>query len=144
MTPKIVDCPSMSTIGRSCVTIKAVCVHFHSSDNRETLFDAEISCLHKDAEFHNDVSDDKKMWCDEKSGCVHVHVSDNWETLCDTENFLLSSDVDNRKTLCCVTTKAVCVHVHVSDNRGTLFDAKNSRLLVHADNEETLCDEKSG
>ena len=27
VTPKIVDCPSMSTIGRSCMTIQAVCVH---------------------------------------------------------------------------------------------------------------------
>ena len=68
MIPEIVNCSSMSTIGRSCMTIKAVCVHFHVSDNRETLPDAKISCLHVDAEFYDDVSDNGKKWCDEKSG----------------------------------------------------------------------------
>jgi len=126
------------------MTMEAVCAYFYMSDNRDTLSDAEISCLHVDAGFYNEVSDDKKMWCDEKSGCVHVHVSDNWEMLFDTENSSLSFDVDNWKTLCCVTTKAVWLHVHVSDNRGTLCDAKNSRLPVYSDNRETLCDEKSG
>ena len=68
MTSKIVDCPSMSTIERSCVTIKAVCVHFHVSDKKETLFDAEICCLHVDAGFYIDVSDNAAEWCDDKSG----------------------------------------------------------------------------
>ena len=68
MTPNIVDCSSMSTIERSCRTINAVCVHFYVSDNREPLSDAKISCLNVDAGFNNDVSDNGKKWCDEKSG----------------------------------------------------------------------------
>ena len=62
MTPNIVDCSSMSTIGRICRTINAVCVHFYMSDNRETLSDAKISCLHVDAGFYNDVSNNGKKW----------------------------------------------------------------------------------
>ena len=38
------------------------------SDSRETLSDAKISCLHVDAGFYNDVSDNGKKGCDEKSG----------------------------------------------------------------------------
>ena len=56
----------MSTIGRSSVTIEAVCVHFHVSDNRETMSDAETSCLPDDA-------------------VLHVDLSDNWEGVCDEE-----------------------------------------------------------
>ena len=37
MTLKIVDRLSMSTIGKRCVTITAVCVHVQMSDNRETM-----------------------------------------------------------------------------------------------------------
>ena len=45
MTLKIVGCLSMSTIGKRCVTITAVCVHVHMSDNRETMSEAENSWL---------------------------------------------------------------------------------------------------
>ena len=34
MTQNIVGCLSMSTIGKRCVTIKAVCIHVHMSDIR--------------------------------------------------------------------------------------------------------------
>jgi len=50
------------------MTIEAVCAYFYVSDNRETLSDAEISCLHVDAGFYNDVSDNGAEWCDDKSG----------------------------------------------------------------------------
>ena len=56
------------------MTIKAVCVHFHASDNRESMSDAETSCLPDDAVFHVDVSDNKERLCDEKSclrACSH-------------------------------------------------------------------------
>jgi len=56
------------------VTINAVCVHFHVSDNRETMSDAETSCLPDDAVFHADVSDNKERLCDEKGylrACLH-------------------------------------------------------------------------
>ena len=66
MTLKIVDCLSMSTIRRRCVTITAVCVHVHMSDNREPLCDAEESWLPVDALLRDDVSDDWKWLCDEK------------------------------------------------------------------------------
>ena len=49
------------------MTIKAVCVHFHVSDNRETMSNSETSCLPDDAVFHVDVSDNKERLCDEKS-----------------------------------------------------------------------------
>ena len=42
------------------MTINAVCVHFHVSDNRETMSDAETSCLPDDAVFLVDVSDNKE------------------------------------------------------------------------------------
>ena len=57
----------MSTIKINYVTIISVCVHFHVSDNRETMFDAETSCLPDYAVLHVDVSDDKKWLCDEIS-----------------------------------------------------------------------------
>ena len=56
------------------MTINVVCVHFHVSDNRETMSDAETSCLPDDAVFHVDVSDNKERLCDEKSylrACLH-------------------------------------------------------------------------
>ena len=40
MALKIVGCLSMSTIEKHCVTIPAVCVQVHMSDNRETMFEA--------------------------------------------------------------------------------------------------------
>ena len=49
------------------MTIDAVCVHFHVSDNRETMSDAETSCSPDDAVFHVDVSDNKERLCDKKS-----------------------------------------------------------------------------
>ena len=54
--------------------MNAVCVHFHVSDNRETMSDAETSCLPDDAVFHVDVSDNKERLCDDKSylrACSH-------------------------------------------------------------------------
>ena len=56
------------------MTINAACVHFHVSDNRETMSDAETSSLPDDAVFHVDVSDNKKRLCVEKSylrACSH-------------------------------------------------------------------------
>ena len=49
------------------MTIKAVCVHFYVSDNRETMSDAETSCLPDDAVLHVDVSDNRESVCDEKN-----------------------------------------------------------------------------
>ena len=49
------------------MTIKAVCVHFHVSDNREKMFDAETSCLPDDAVLHVDVSDNRESVCDKKN-----------------------------------------------------------------------------
>ena len=43
MTQNIVGCLSMSTIGKRCVPIKAVCIHVHMGDNRGTLCDSENS-----------------------------------------------------------------------------------------------------
>ena len=56
------------------MTIKAVCVHFHVSDNRETMSDAKTSGLPDDAVFHVDMSDNKERLCGEKSylrACSH-------------------------------------------------------------------------
>ena len=61
MTLKIFDCLSMSTIKKRCVTIKAVCVHVHGSDNRETLCGAENSWLPVDV-------DNKETLCDDNRG----------------------------------------------------------------------------
>ena len=61
MALKIVGCLSMSIIKRRCVTITAVCVHVHVSDNRETLCGAENSWLPV-------VVDNKKTLCDDNSG----------------------------------------------------------------------------
>ena len=48
------------------MTTKTVCVHFHVSDNREKMYDAETSCLPDDAVLHVDVSDNRKSVYDEK------------------------------------------------------------------------------
>ena len=67
MTLKMVGCLSISTIGRRCVTIKAVCIHVHMSDNRGKLCDAEHSWLPVDV-------DNRETLCDDKSGlhtCSH-------------------------------------------------------------------------
>ena len=56
------------------MTITALCVHFHVSDNRETMSNGETSCLPDDAVFHVDVSENKERLCDEKSylrACSH-------------------------------------------------------------------------
>ena len=61
------------------MTIKAVCIHVHMSDNRETLCDAEIvGCL--------SMSTIGKRCVTIKAVCIHVHISDNRGTLCDSEN----------------------------------------------------------
>ena len=57
----------MSTIGKSSVMIKKVCVHFNVSDNREPIFDAETSCLPEYAVLHVDESDNRENVCDEKN-----------------------------------------------------------------------------
>ena len=57
----------MSTIGESSVTIKVVCVHFNVSDNRESMFDAETSCLPEYAVLHVDESDNREDVCGEKN-----------------------------------------------------------------------------
>ena len=49
------------------MTIKAVCVHFHVSDNREMMSDAETSCLPDYAVLHVDESDNRENVCDEKN-----------------------------------------------------------------------------
>ena len=48
--------------------MKAVCLHFNVSDNRESMFDAETSCL-PDYAVHQ------------------VDESDNWENVCDEKNY---------------------------------------------------------
>ena len=47
------------------MTMKAVCVHIHVSDNREAMSDAENSWLPIDALLRDDVIDDRKYLCDE-------------------------------------------------------------------------------
>ena len=49
------------------MTIKVVCVHFHVSDNRESMFDAETSCLPDYAVLHVDESDYRESLWDEKA-----------------------------------------------------------------------------
>ena len=48
------------------------------SDNRETLCDAENSCLPVDI-------DNRETLCDDKAVCIHVHMSNNRGTLCYSE-----------------------------------------------------------
>ena len=54
----------MSTIGKSSVTTKMVCVHFNVSDNRESMSDAETSCL---SDYAVDESNNRDNVCDEKN-----------------------------------------------------------------------------
>ena len=61
MALKIVGCLSMSTIGKRCVTIPAVCVHVHMSDNRETMSEAGNSWSPVDV-------DNKDPLCDDNIG----------------------------------------------------------------------------
>jgi hypothetical protein len=49
------------------VTTKMVCVHFNVSDNRESMFDAETSCLPDYAVHQVDESDNRDNVCDEKN-----------------------------------------------------------------------------
>ena len=49
------------------MTINAVCVHFHVSDNRESTFDAETSCLPEYVVLHVNESDNRENVCDEKN-----------------------------------------------------------------------------
>ena len=49
------------------MTTKAVCVHFHVSDNKETMSDAETSYLSDDAVLHVEVSDNRKSVYAEKN-----------------------------------------------------------------------------
>ena len=57
----------MSTTKINYVTIISVCVHSHVSDNRETMFDAETSCLPDYAVHQVDESDNRDNVCDEKN-----------------------------------------------------------------------------
>ena len=57
----------MSTIGKSSVTIKVVCVHFNVSDNKESTFDAETRCSPEYAVLHVNESDNRENVCDEKN-----------------------------------------------------------------------------
>ena len=62
------------------MTIKAVCIHVHMSDNGRVLCDAEHSWLPVDV-------DNMGEFCVTiKAVCIHVHISDNRGTLCDSEN----------------------------------------------------------
>ena len=49
------------------VTKKTIRVNIHVSDNRETMSDAENSCLPVDAVLRVDVSDNREWLCDDKS-----------------------------------------------------------------------------
>ena len=57
----------MSTIGKSSVTTKMVCAHFNVSDNRESMSDAETSCLPDYAVHQVDASNNKDNVCDGKN-----------------------------------------------------------------------------
>ena len=45
---------------------KSIRLHFHVSDNRETMSNAVNCCMPVDALLRDDVSDDWKWLCDEK------------------------------------------------------------------------------
>ena len=49
------------------MTITASCVNFNVSDNRETMFDAETSCMPDYVVLHVDESDNRESVCDEKN-----------------------------------------------------------------------------
>ena len=75
------------------MTITAVCVHVHVSDNRERLCGAENSWLPVDV-------DNRKRCVTIPEVCMHSHMSDNRETLSEAENSWLPVDVDNKEILC--------------------------------------------
>ena len=57
-----------------CVTRKTIRVHIHVSDKRKTMSDAENSWLPIDAVLRDDVSNDRKWFCDKISylrACSH-------------------------------------------------------------------------
>ena len=85
------------------MTIKAICMHNHMSDNRETLCVAGNSWLPVDV-------DNREKFCDDKRVCVHFNVSDNRETMFDAETS-------------CLPDYAV-LHVDESDNRESVCDEK--------------------
>ena len=49
------------------MTMKAFCLHFNVSDNRESMFDAESGCLPDYAVLHVDVSDIRESMRNEKN-----------------------------------------------------------------------------
>ena len=49
------------------MTTKAVCMHLNVSDNRESMFYAESSCLPDHAVLHVDVSDIRESTCNEEN-----------------------------------------------------------------------------
>ena len=56
------------------MTRKTIRVHIHVSDNRETMSNAGNCCMPVNVVFRDDVSDDRKWLCDEKSylrACSH-------------------------------------------------------------------------
>ena len=63
MALKIDGCLLMSIMRRRCVTITAVCVHVHMSDNRETMSEAENSWLPVDVDNEEILCDDKRGLC---------------------------------------------------------------------------------
>ena len=53
---------------------KSIRLHFHVSDNRETMSNAVNCCMPVDVVLRDDLSDDRKWLCDEKSflrACSH-------------------------------------------------------------------------
>ena len=90
------------------MTTKMVCVHFNVSDNKESMFDAETSCLPDYAVHQVDESDNRDNVCDEKTIRLNIHVSDNRETMSDAENSWLPVDAVLRDD--------------VSDDREWLYD----------------------
>ena len=82
------------------MTITAVCVHVHMSENRETLCDAERSCCRSMQCFVMTRAMIGSGCVTRKAICEHVQMSDERETLCDAENKWLPVDLDNKKTLC--------------------------------------------
>ena len=75
------------------MTITAVCVHVHVSDNRGTFCGAENSWLAVDI-------DNRKRCVTITAICVHVHMSDNRQTIIGKIGKRLSVDVGNRERLC--------------------------------------------
>ena len=74
MALKIVGCLSMSTMRRRCVTITAVCVDVHMSDNRQTLMTLKIvGCL--------SMSNIWRRWVTIKGVCVHVERREKFQLI---------------------------------------------------------------